>query len=46
MEKYTKIPRETVSRKDCKCSKCGGEIKKGEQCVVDPVKKEARHINC
>ena len=46
MAKYTKQPRETVSGKDCKCSKCEGDIKKGEQCVVDPVKKEAWHPNC
>ena len=46
MADYTKQPRETLSRKNCKCSKCGGEIKKGTQCTVDPVKKEARHVNC
>ena len=46
MADYTKTSRETLSRKNCKCAKCKGEIKKGEKCIVNPVEKTAKHLNC
>jgi hypothetical protein len=41
-----KETRQTESKKDSKCSICKGPIKKGSPCIVDPKKKEVRHVKC
>lgn len=46
MAQYTKIPRETLSGKDCICTKCNGKIAKGTACLVDPKSKTAHHKIC
>jgi len=45
MGKYDK-PRQTYSAKNCKCSLCGNDIRKGTECIVDPKTKTAKHIKC
>lgn len=46
MAYYTEAPRETLSKKDCKCSKCGKSILKGSPCIVNPKTKTAHHKTC
>jgi hypothetical protein len=41
-----KEPRQTESKKDSPCSKCGKTIKKGSPCIVDPKNKTVSHISC
>jgi hypothetical protein len=45
MGKYDK-PRQTYSAKNCKCSVCGNDIRKGNECIVYPKTKTAKHIKC
>lgn len=45
MNKYNQ-PRQSYSKKDCTCTVCGGEIKKDSECIIDPKKRTAKHLNC
>jgi tartrate dehydratase beta subunit/fumarate hydratase class I family protein len=38
--------RQTISKKDSACDKCGGQIKKGSPCVIDPKNKKIYHTGC
>ena len=44
--KETKQPRVTTSRKDCKCSICGTEIKKGQEIYLEMVGKVVTCMKC
>lgn len=41
-----KETRQTLSKCDCKCCKCNGEIKQGSPVVVNPKTKEVFHTKC
>ena len=46
MANQYKEKRETLSKKDCKCSECGIAIKKGQSIIIDPSKKEVKCLKC
>jgi hypothetical protein len=41
-----KEARQTISKKDCTCTICKAQIKKGAPCIVDPKKKEVTCTKC
>ena len=45
-KRSTKLPRETFSKKDCKCTECGGKILKGQAVFIDPANKAVKCISC